>query len=88
MHAVVIFRIKVKCTLLESAHSRQVPNISRRKPWNSILETRDSILESFESRESSLESPGSRREWLLTYFWAVQGVKETKQKGNESEDVT
>jgi len=37
----------------------------------SRLETRFSILEIFEDRESSLETPGSRYEGLSTYIWPV-----------------
>ena len=41
------------------------------KSQKSCLEATDLILQNFESRETSLESPGSRGKWLSAYFWAA-----------------
>ena len=60
--------------------SRQLPNTSRRKPWNSILETRDSILENFENRESRIESRVSRIETWVTVNLLLSGTGRQRNK--------
>ena len=80
MHGAVIFRLKGKCTLLKSALSRQVLN-SKFETWSSILDHRDSrlnprdlILESFENRESRIESRVSRIKTRVTVNLLLSGT--------------